>query len=117
MGGSPRFLALRVEGEAFRNLVEFLSHKLEFERGAVNTFHVAVFLFDNLLHLSFEVFSYDIDNLSETCLNSIINRVIDDGFTIWTEAVHLFESAIAAAHSGSKNKKCWFHFNLFIGFI
>ena len=51
-----------------------------------------------------EIFPDDVYDLAEACLHSIVNGIVNDCFTIRTETVHLFQSAVAAAHSGSKYK-------------
>ena len=59
---------------------------------------------DRLLELLPEIFPDDVYDLAEACLHSIVNGIVNDCFTIRTETVHLFQSAVAAAHSGSKYK-------------
>ena len=73
MSCSPWLLTLRIEGELSRNLVELLSHELEFERLAVHAFHIAVLLLHHLLHLLPEILTYNIYDLSESGLDSIID--------------------------------------------
>ena len=98
---TPWFLPFRVEGEPCRNLVEFLYHELELERAAVCAAHLAVFLLYHLLELLAEIFAHNIDHLAEAGFHRIVNGVVDYRFTVRTESVHLFESAVTASHSGS----------------
>ena len=109
MRSAPRLLALRVEGEPLRNLVELLGDEDELQRRAVNTLYIAVLLLDSLLENIQKILPDYIDNLAETGLNGVINRIVDYGFIVGTEPVHLLESAVAAAHTGSENQKSRFH--------
>ena len=47
----------------------------------------------------FEIFSDDIDDLAESGLNGVVNRIIYNSLTGRAKSIHLFESTIAAAHS------------------
>ena len=109
VGGTPGFLALRVEDIALGNLVQFLGHEDELQRRAVDAFDILVFGPDGLLHLLTEILADDIDDLAESGLDGIINRIVDDGFSVGADAIHLFESSIAAAHSGGQDKQSRFH--------
>ena len=109
MGGAPRLLSFRVEGEALRNLVEFLGHEHELEGLAVNAGDVAVFFTHVLFELLPECFPYDIYDLAESGFHRVVDGVVDYGLAARAEAVHLFESAVTAAHAGSEYKKCRFH--------
>ena len=100
---APRFLSFRVQCIFGRDLVELLCHELELERLSVKAFYVAVLLFYSRCERLFELLSHAVYDFSESRLDSIVDGIIDDCFTIWTEAVHLFESAVTAAHSGSKD--------------
>ena len=111
---TPRFYPLRIHFVSLWNLVEFLCHDLKFERFTVRADKMTVFFFNDLFKISLEILSDDINHFSESCLNGIVNGIIYDGFSVRTEAVHLLESSVAAAHSGSKNKKCWFHIGYLI---
>ena len=42
-------------------------------------------------------------------LHGVVNGIVDDGFAVGAEAVHLLESAVTAAHSGGEDEKCRFH--------
>ena len=109
MSCSPWLLALRVESELRRDLEEFLGYKLEFKRLSVNAFYIAVLCLDHLFHLLLEVFANDIYYFTEAGLNCVIDRIVDDSLSVWTESVHLFQSTVAASHSGCKYQKCRFH--------
>ena len=100
---SPRLLSFRVQCEPCRDFVKFLCDELELERFAVETFNMAVLCFYGLLELLLEIFSYDIHYFTEAGLYCVINRIIDDCFVVRAESVHLFESTIAATHSGSED--------------
>lgn len=54
--------------------------------------------------LLFEVFADDKDNFAEAGLNSIINTVVHDRFTVGTQAVELLETTVTAAHAGSQKQ-------------
>ena len=101
---APWLLPFRIHCETLRNLVELLGYELKLERLSVNALHIAVFLADRLLELLPEILPDDVYDLAEACLHSIVNGIVNDCFTIRTETVHLFQSAVAAAHSGSKYK-------------
>ncbi len=111
--GPPRLHALGIEGESCRNLVEFLNHEVELERRAVEAFHVAVPFRDVFLEVLKEIFPDDIHDLSESGLHGVIDRIVDDCLAVRAESVHLLKSAVTAAHSGCKYKKCRFHNNFF----
>ena len=64
---------------------------------------MAVLCFYGLLELLLEILSYDIHYFTEAGLYCVINRIIDDCFVVRAESVHLFESTIAATHSGSED--------------
>ena len=103
MGGAPGFLALGIEGEFRGDLVQFLSHEDELQRSTVDAFDIGILFGYQGLHVLEEVFADYVHNLSEAGLYGIVYGIIDNGFTGGAEAVHLLESAIAAAHAGSKN--------------
>ncbi len=105
----PRFLSFRVQRVFGWNLVELLNHEIELQRGAVRAFHARVFLPHCFFELILEILPDYVDNLSESSINCIEDRVIDDSLSARAEAVHLFQSAVTAAHSSSQNEKCRFH--------
>ena len=117
VGGSPGFLPFGIEGESFGDLVQFLGDEDELERFAVNRPDTGVLFLDGGFHGFTERLADDIDDFSESRFDGIVDRIIDNGFTIGAEAVHLLEASIAAAHSGCKDKKCRFHENLGFNYI
>ena len=46
----------------------------------------------------------DKDNFSEAGMDGVVDGVVHDDFAVGANAVHLFEAAVPASHSGSKNK-------------
>ena len=109
MRGSPWLLPLRIKSKPFGNLGQFLSHEHKLQRSPVHTLHTAVFLLYSLLELLEKIFPHDIYDLSKSGMHSIIYRIINNGFSIWTKSVHLLESTIAASHTSRKNQKSRFH--------
>ena len=110
VGGTPGFLALGVERqEAGGNLVQLLGHEDELQRGAVRALDVAVFARDGLLELLEEILADDVNDFAETGLHGVVDGIVNDGFAVRTDAVHLLESAVAAAHAGGEDEKCGFH--------
>ena len=105
----PGLLALRIEREAGRDLVEFLRHEDELERGTVGALDVAVFLCHGFLELLEEVLADDIDDPAETGLYGVVDGIVDDGLAIGAQSVHLLEAAIAAAHACGEDEKSRFH--------
>lgn len=103
MGGTPGLYSLGIEGEAGGNLVQFLGYENELQGCAVHALDVRIFLGHKGFHVFEEVFTDDVDHLSESGLHGIVDGIIDNGLSGRPQAVHLFESAITAAHSGSKN--------------
>ena len=57
-----------------------------------------------LTELLFEITTDNENNLTEACLNSIVNRIIHDGFTVWTQTVQLFQTSVTAAHTSSEEQ-------------
>ena len=97
--GAPRLGAAGGNGEARRNIFERLENVLD-----RNAFLKA--RADDLAKLLFDVLADDKDELAEAGAKSVEDRVVDDGFAGGANGIDLLEAAIAAAHSGSKNKKC-----------
>ena len=54
---------------------------------------------DGLLELLLDVPPNDKHQHFETGAEGVVNRVINEGFAMWSDRVDLFETAIAAAHS------------------
>ena len=80
--GTPRFLPVRAEGKAFRNLVEFLGYEHKLERSAVQTLHVAVFAGYGLLELCKEILPDDVNDLAESGIYRIIDRIVNYRFFV-----------------------------------
>ncbi len=109
MGGAPGLHAFGVEGEAGGDLVQLLGDEDEFQGLAVHGLHAGVLGLDRLFHVGLKGLPDDIDDFAESGFHGIVDGIVDDGFTVGAEAVHLLESAIAAAHAGSQDKKGRFH--------
>ena len=103
MCGTPWLLALRIQGETCRYLVQFLGDEDELQRSAVDALDIRILFRHKGFHVFEEVFAHDVHDLAEASLDGIVYGIINNGFTGGAEAVHLFESAIAAAHTGSEN--------------
>ena len=104
MGGAPGLHPLFRHGEGSGNLVQLLGDENKLEGFPVDGFDPGIFLLDSLLHLGLERLPDDIDNLAESGLHGIVDAVVDDGFSVGTQAVHLLEAAVTAAHTGRQNK-------------
>ena len=52
-----------------------------------------------LLEVFFKVFANNKDNLSEPCLDSIVDGIVHNGFTIRAKTIELFQPTIAASHA------------------
>ena len=111
MGGPPGLDALGIEGEAGRNPVKFLGDENEFEGRSVHGLHTRVLGFDGGFHIGLEILADDIDHFAKPRLDGVMNGIVDDGFAMGAQTVHLLQAAITAAHTGCKNKKCRFHYH------
>ena len=109
MGCAPGLYPFRIYIETGGNLVQFLGYENELEGLSVDGLDVGVARLHVFFHIGLEIFTDDIDYFAESGFNCIVNGIVDDGFPVGTQAVHLLESAVAAAHSGCKDKKCRFH--------
>ena len=56
-----------------------------------------------------DVVSNDEHNVVESRADGVVDRVVEDIFTLRPNRVHLFESAVTASHTGRKNHKCLIH--------
>ena len=116
VGGAPGLLALGVDRqETGGDLVQLLGHEDKLQGASVGALDVAVFARDRLLELLEEVFADDVNHFAETGLYGVVNGIIDNGFAVGAEAVHLLESAVTATHAGGEDEKCRFHVEF--GFI
>ena len=96
--GAPGLLASFGDGEAGRQLVEFLEDILHGDAVAV------VVGIDVLLELLGEGAADDEDHFAEAGADGVVDAVVEDGLAVRAYAVHLLQSAVAAAHAGSQNK-------------
>ena len=102
MIGAPWLLAALGNLEAFRKVVKILEDEF-------NGNTAFIFRNDLLTEVLFEDTTNDENHFTEASLDGIVNRVIHDGFAIGSKTIQLLQSTITAAHTGSKNKECWFH--------
>ena len=63
-----------------------------------------IFTEDFVTEVLFKVFSDNEYDFSESSLDSVVDRIVHDGFTIGSQTVELFQSTITAAHAGSEQK-------------
>ncbi len=97
MVGTPWFCAVCRASVALGQRVKALEHN--FNRYV--TFVFGQYFFAEVL---LEVFAYYENNLAESGVYGIVDRIVHDGFAVGSESVKLFETSVAAAHAGSKNK-------------
>ena len=64
---------------------------------------------DGLFHIGLEGLADDVDDLAEAGFHGVVDGIVDNGLTVGAEAVHLLESAVAAAHAGGEDEKGRFH--------
>ena len=96
--GAPGFLSPFGNGESLRQVVQLLE-------GVFHLDAVAEMVgIDVLFKLLFEAVAYHKDHLAKAGTDGVVHRVVHDDFAVGAHAVHLFQSAVAAAHTGSKNK-------------
>ena len=112
VGSAPGFHPFGIDIVSGRDLVQFLGYEHEFQGLAVDGLDVAVLCLDMFFHVGLEVFAHNVYDFAESCFHCVVDGIVDYGFTVGAEAVHLFEPAVAAAHSGCEDKKCRFHDNL-----
>jgi hypothetical protein len=60
---------------------------------------------DGFLERVFNVLADDKDELAKSGAKSIVDRIIDDGFTTRTDRINLLEAAIAVAHASGQNEQ------------
>ena len=58
-----------------------------------------VFLQDYVAEILVEVMSYDKDNLSKSCSDCVIHRVVHNGLAVRADFVQLLQSSVAASHA------------------
>ena len=93
----PRFFTTFRHFETFRQAVQFLEYIFHFYAVA------EMFCIDFRFELLFKAVADYKYHLSESCADGIVNGVIHDDFPVGAYAVHLFQSAVAAAHASGKN--------------
>jgi hypothetical protein len=59
--------------------------------------------------LLLEILSEDNNNLAKSGSDRIIDTIFQDCLSVRSEAVDLFESAIARSHSAGEYEEGWFH--------
>ena len=99
VGGAPGLHPFLRDGERSGNLVQFLGDENKLEGLSVNGFYAGVFFLDGLFHLGFEGFTDNIDHFAEPGLHGVVDAVVDNGFSMRSQTVHLLEAAITAAHA------------------
>ena len=104
VGGTPGLDTVFRHLEGGGNLVQFLGDEVELDGFSVRSLDAAVFLLDMRLHVFLEELTDNIDHLAEAGCDGVVDGIVDDGLSVRAQAVHLFETAITAAHAGSQNK-------------
>ena len=62
----------------------------------------------DLAELLFKRVADDENHLAETGADGVVDRIVDDGFVVGTDAVHLFERSVAGAHACRQDQECRF---------
>ena len=104
VGCAPGLYTLLRHGEGSGNLVQFLRYEDKLERLPVHGFYSGIFFLNRRFHLIFERLADNVHHFAKTGLHGVVNAIINNGFSVRAQAVHLLEAAIAAAHSGCKYK-------------
>lgn len=78
---------------------------IQFLKGVINGDASFVSFTDRLAKGSFKIATDHKDNLPETGLHGIVDRIIQKRFAVGTHGIQLFETAIAAAHAGGKHEE------------
>ena len=99
---TPRLLAFCGAGETFGECIERLEDQF-----AGN--FVLIFSEYDLAEIVFEVFADNKHELTEAGVDGVVDRVVHDGLSLGAERVELFETTVAATHTGSEQEKSWFH--------
>ena len=100
--GAPGFGALMVVLAAGRNLIQALETYFA-------GYLVSILGNNYTAKILLKILADNEYYLAEACAQSIEYRVVHDGFTIGAQAVQLLQASVAATHTGSQNKQCWFH--------
>ena len=102
MIGSPWLHASFRNAESLGQCIE----RLEAEFAGNLTFILGEDLGAELL---LEVLADNPDDAAKASLDGVVDAIVHDGFTIGAQPVKLFQTTVAAAHAGSKQKQCRFH--------
>src|SRR5574344_1903075 len=97
MIGAPRLLATFGNRESCGDFVYGLENNLYGQMALVLADH---FFAEDIL----EILADNEYKFAESCVYGVIDRVIHDCFTVGTQSVKLFETSVAASHSGSQEK-------------
>ena len=99
---TPRLGTAFRAGEAFGQVVDGLEHQFAGD--------VSLILGNNLLaEVLFKILADDKDQFAEAGAQGVIDGIVHDGLTVGTQSVELLQPAVAAAHTGSQQKKSRFH--------
>ena len=109
MAGAPGLFPAFRNAESLRDHVQFLADEPEFHFLSVRTGQTGVFGEDSAFHFLAEGFPDDVDYLSESGFDGVVDGIIDDGFPGGAHPVHLFQSSVAASLSSREYKQCRFH--------
>src|ERR1039457_2536506 len=102
VGRAPWLRAPRGCGEPRRKLVELLEH-------VVDRHLVFVLAAHPRAEVGFEIVADDEHDLGKPRGQRIVEGVVRDGLAARPEAIDLFEAAVPAAHSRSKDEEGWLH--------
>ena len=97
MVGSPGFLATFRYAESFGQGIEALETEFAGDMSLV-------FGEDLCTELLFEVLTDHPYDLTESCLDGIVDTIIHDGLAVGAQAVELFQATIAATHACCEKK-------------
>src|SRR5690606_1492109 len=84
MRSTPRLLT-------FNDAIHTKFGEVEILKSIINFDLATKFIIKLFTHHRFEFFTNNKYNLTEACPNRIINGVVDDRFTMWAKAIHLFQ--------------------------
>lgn len=101
MTGAPGLGASGGRGEAMGEVFEGLDGIVEDDATSFPA------IADDAAHIGFEVGARDEDDLIEACGEGIADGVVEDELSVGSDGVHLFESAIAGAHTGGENDEAF----------
>ena len=99
---TPGLGALSRAGEAFGQSIEGLEYEFAGDVAFVLGEHDAT-------EILLEILADNKDEFAEASVDSIVDGVIHNGFTVGAQGVQLLQTAITATHSCCEEKKCRFH--------